>query len=249
MTTQELIAAVRARMDDLASVPLVSTALILEQASLTETEFALKTLALYGVTTISVAAGAKWLTLPSNLFVLKTVIFNGNQLRPISTSELDFGYYSFSNSLTSENTSRFASWREAVGVPRFVVNDMHASQVRFVPYTSNAGTADVEGYIVPAKLYFDESGTHPELTVNPQIPVVYHEILLAGTLLRLFMLLDVDVYNQGIAQLYNALWVQGVQEAQNNLRTNLRRQVRIMDLPMGFAYDAGTKQVSNEQPT
>lgn len=250
MNTQELIAAVRARMDDQVHVQLISTALLLEQASLVQTEFALKTLALYGVTTATVVANDKWLTLPSNLIVLKTVLFNGNQLRPISASELDFGYYSLSNytSLVDENTSRFGTWREAAGTPKFVVNDMHVSQVRFVPYPTTGGTVSIEGYIVPSALYYDETGLHPELTVNPQIPSVYHEVLLAGTLLRLFMLFDVDIFNQGKAQLYNAQWIQGVQEAQNNLRTSLRRQVRIMDLPMGFTYDASTKQVGSTQP-
>jgi hypothetical protein len=114
---------------------------------------------------------------------------------------------------------------------------MHASQVRFVPYPSVSGEVSIEGYVAPPGLFFEESGANPELTVNPQIPEVYHEVLLAGTLLRLFMLLDIDIYNQGKAQLYSVQWVQGVQEAQNNLRTNLRRQVRVMDLPMGFAYD------------
>lgn len=239
MTTQELIAAVRARIDEQADVSLIPTALILEQASLAQTEFARSTLALYDVSTATVAANDRWLALPSNLFVLKTVIFNGKQLRPISASELDFGYYSLANStsLTSENTNRFGAWREATGTPKFVVNDMHASQVRFVPYPSVSGEVSIEGYVAPPGLFFEESGANPELTVNPQIPEVYHEVLLAGTLLRLFMLLDIDIYNQGKAQLYSVQWVQGVQEAQNNLRTNLRRQVRVMDLPMGFAYD------------
>lgn len=239
MTTQELIAAVRARMDDQTSVPLVSTELLLEQASLVQTEFALRTLALYDIKSATVVANDKWLSLPSNMIVLKTVVFNGNQLRPISTSELDFGYYSLAaqTSILNENTNRFGAWREATGAPKFVVNDMHASQVRFVPYPSVGGTVSIEGYITPPVLYYDETGTHPELTVNPQIPAAYHEVLLAGTLLRLYVLFDVDIFNQGKAQLYTMQWVQGVQEAQNNLRTSLRRQVRIMDLPMGFAYD------------
>lgn len=251
MTTQELIAAVRARIDEQADVSLIPTALILEQASLAQTEFARSTLVLYDVSTATIAANDRWLALPSNLFVLKTVIFNGKQLRPISASELDFGYYSLANSssLTSENTNRFGAWRETAGTPKFVVNDMHASQVRFVPYPSVSGEVSIEGYIVPPDLFFEESGTNPELTVNPQIPEVYHEVLLAGTLLRLFMLLDIDIYNQGKAQLYNAQWIQGIQDAQNNLRTSLRRQIRIMDLPMGFAYDSSVVQLNGTQPT
>jgi hypothetical protein len=126
---------------------------------------------------------------------------------------------------------------------------MHASQVRFVPYPSVSGEVSIEGYIVPPDLFFEESGANPELTVNPQIPEVYHEVLLAGTLLRLFMLLDIDIYNQGKAQLYNAQWIQGIQDAQNNLRTSLRRQIRIMDLPMGFAYDSSAVQLNGAQPT
>jgi hypothetical protein len=251
VTTQELIAAVRARIDEQADVSLIPTALILEQASLAQTEFARSTLALYDVSTATIAANDRWLALPSNLFVLKTVIFNGKQLRPISASELDFGYYSLANSssLTSENTNRFGAWRETAGTPKFVVNDMHASQVRFVPYPSVSGEVSIEGYIVPPDLFFEESGANPELTVNPQIPEVYHEVLLAGALLRLFMLLDIDVYNQGKAQLYNAQWIQGIQDAQNNLRTSLRRQIRIMDLPMGFAYDSSVVQLNGTQPT
>jgi hypothetical protein len=59
---------------------------------------------------------------------------------------------------------------------------------------------------------------------------------------------DIDTFNQGKAQLYSTVWYQGIAEAQNNLRTSLRRQVRLMELPRGFVFDSlGVKQENSEQ--
>jgi hypothetical protein len=59
-------------------------------------------------------------------------------------------------------------------------------------------------------------------------------------------LFDVDIFNSSKAQIYGMQWTQGLVEAQNNLRTSLRRQVRIMDLPRGFAFDTSrTPQIAN----
>jgi hypothetical protein len=233
MNTAELIDAIRVRFDDLATPYLISTATILEQASLTQTEFARATLALYAVTSGTITANDPWLTVPSNVFVLKTVILNGLQLRPISISELDFGYYSFGN---TENITRFANWRAATGTPKFVVTDMYHEKVRLVPSPIANATASLEGYVAPPDLVI--GSVSPAVTqVDPQIPEAYHELLLAGTLLRLYNLFDVDMMNPTKAQLYGTQWYQGLVEAQNNLRTSLRRQVRIMELPRGFVFD------------
>lgn len=245
MTSAELIAAVRIRFDDMVTPYLVSDATILAQATLAESEFAKSTLALYDVVTEAVSAGDLWLEMPSNMFVVKTVVLNGNQLRPITTSELDFGYFTFSN---RENSQRFANWRAATGTPKFVVVDMYSDQVRFVPYPSADCTVSIEGYITSASLTLP-TGT-PPVGVDPQIPEAYHELLVIGTLFRLNMQTDIDTFNQGKAQLYSTVWYQGIAEAQNNLRTSLRRQLRLMELPRGFLFDTGSlKQESNEQPT
>lgn len=244
MNTTELVAAVRTRFDDLATPYLVSDATVLAQATLAESEFAKSTLALYNISTASVTAGDVWLSLPSNMFVLKSVILNGNQLRPISVSELDFGYFTFSN---KENSQRFSNWRLATGIPKFVVTDMYSNQVRFVPYPSTDCTVDIEGYVTSLSLTLP-TGT-PPVGVDPQIPEAYHELLLIGTLFRLNMQTDIDMFNQGKAQLYSTIWYQGIAEAQNNLRTSLRRQLRLMELPRSFLFDTGSiKQESgNEQ--
>lgn len=243
MTAAELIAAVRARFDDVATPYLVSDATILAQASLAESEFAKSTLALYDVSTVTVDAGDLWLELPSNMFVVKTVVLNGNQLRPITTSELDFGYFTFSN---KENSQRFANWRAATGTPKFVVVDMYPDQVRFVPYPSTNCSVDIEGYVTSLSLALPTGS--PPVGVDPQIPEAYHELLVIGTLFRLNMQTDIDTFNEGKAQLYSTVWYRGIAEAQNNLRTSLRRQVRLMELPRGFVFDSlGVKQESSEQ--
>lgn len=244
MTSAELIAAVRARFDDVATPYLVSDTTILAQASLAESEFAKSTLALYDVSTVDdVEAGDLWLEIPNNMFVVKTVILNGNQLRPITVSELDFGYFTFSN---RENSQRFANWRAATGTPKFVVTDMYPDRVRFVPYPSADCEVDIEGYVTSLSLALP-TGT-PPVGVDPQIPEAYHELLVIGTLFRLNMQTDIDTFNQGKAQLYSTVWYQGIAEAQNNLRTSLRRQVRLMELPRGFVFDLlGVKQESSEQ--
>ena len=238
MNTAELITAIRVRFDDVATPTLVSTATILEQASLTQTEFARATLVLYDVISDTITAGEPWLDLPSNLFVVKAVIFNGSQLRPISASELDFGYYSFNN---VENATRFGGWRTATGTPKFVITDMHHDKVRLVPYPTANGTVSIEGYVAPSALV-EGTVTPPVTAVDPQIPEVYHELLIAGTLLRLYSLFDVDIFNSSKAQVYLKQWYDGVAEAQNNLRTSLRRQIRIMDLPRGFVFDSMAPQ-------
>jgi hypothetical protein len=235
MTSAELLAAVRIRFDDVATPYLASDATILEQASLAQTEFARNTLALYGVASGTVTANDPWLTVPSNFFVLKTVIFNNNQLRPVTVSELDFGYFTLNN---TENSKRFANWRAATGTPKFVVTDMYPDKVRLVPYATANSTVSMEGYVAPANLALP-TGT-PPVGVNPEIPEVYHELLITGTLFRLNMQTDIDTFNQGKAQLYSTLWYQGITEAQNNLRTSLRRQIRVMELPRGFVFDAGS---------
>lgn len=246
MTSAELIAAVRVRFDDEATPYLVSDATILAQATLAESEFAKSTLALYNVSTAEVEAGDLWLALPSNMFVLKTVILNGNQLRPVSISELDFGYFTFSS---TENSQRFSNWRTATGTPRFVVTDMHPDQVRLVPYPNVDYTVDIEGYVTSSSLALP-TGV-PPVGVDPQIPEAYHELLVIGTLFRLNMQTDIDTFNQGKAQLYSTVWYQGIAEAQNNLRTSLRRQLRLMELPRSFLFDTGSirqESTGNGQP-
>jgi hypothetical protein len=244
MTSAELVAALRVRLDDEVEPYLVPTETVLEQASLTQTEFARLTLVLYDVADAAVTASDPWLTLPDNFFVLKTVVLNGLQLRPVSLSELDFGYYTFNN---TENSDRFANWRSASGTPKFVVTDTYPNKVRLVPYPTANATASVEGYVVPPALVLADAGP-PEVTaVDPQIPELYHELLIAGTLLRIYTLFDSDTFNATKAGLYQTQWYQGLAEAQNNLRTGLRRQVRLMDLPRGFVFDVGkqTQEVSN----
>ena len=59
---------------------------------------------------------------------------------------------------------------------------------------------------------------------------------MAGTLLRLYMLFEVEILNPSKAQLYAAQWQQGLIEAQNILQTPLRRQMRLMELSRGFNY-------------
>ena len=227
MTSEELIAAVRVRFDD-ENIPLLaSTSTILEQASMAQVEFARSTLVLYDVVSSSITSGDYWLTLPANFFVLKSIILNGLQLRPITMSELDFGYFTFG----TENAQRFSNWRAATGTPRFAVTDMYPDKIRLVPYPNANGTVSIEGYVYPADL------TLGPPAVDPQIPEVYHELLITGTLLRLNMQTDIDIRNPGMVQLYSTVWYQGIKEAQNNLRTALRRQVRVMELPRGFSFD------------
>lgn len=238
MTTAELLAAIRIRLDDTITPDLVSTSTILEQASLAQVEFARATLVLYGVSTGTITAGSPWLTLPSNVFVVKTVLLNNNQLRPITISELDFGYYTFNN---VENSGRFSNWRAAVGTPRFVVTDAYATKVMLVPTPIANATATVEGYTTPANLVLASVGPPAVTAVNPEIPEVYHEVLMAGALFRLYSLFDSDTFNINQAQIYSTQWYQGLVEAQNNLRTSLRRQVRVMELPRGYLFDKLTQ--------
>lgn len=234
MNTVELVAAVRTRLDDIATPTLISTETILEQASLTQTEFARATLAIYNIASAAIVIADPWLTIPDNLFVLKTIVLNGKQLRPVTTSELDFGYYSFNN---AENTSRFDGWRSATGTPKFVVTDMYHDKIRLVPSPTFNATVSLEGYVAPDVLVI--GSVIPAVTqIDPQIPLVYHELLLVGTVLRLYSLFDIDTVNPVKAQIYATQWQQGLIEAQNNLRTSLRRQVRVMELPRGFIFDS-----------
>lgn len=242
MTTEELIAAIRVRLDDVytSDPPRVSDDTIIEQASLTQTEFARATLVLFEETNVVVDANTAWVDIPSNFCVLKSAVLNGLQLRPVTMSELDFGYYSFNN---VENSGRFANWRAATGVPMFLVVDMFPDKARLVPYSTTEITVSLEGYIIPPALAVGLTA------VNPMIPEMYHELLLVGTLMRLFSLFDVDVNDPAKAQVYSTQWYQGITEAQNNLRTGLRRQVRVMDLPRGFSFDISKpKQTVNENP-
>ena len=233
MTTQELIAAIRVRLDDTIVPYLVSTTTILEQLSLTQTEFARATLALFNTAGGTITAADPWLTLPTNMFLVKVVILNGLQLRVVTSSELDFGYYTFND---VENDGRFSNWRAATGTPKFVVVDMYSDKVRLVPIPISNAIASVEGFVVPLDVFFDETPGSVVPAVNPQIPEVYHEILMAGTLLRLYMLFEVEILNPSKAQLYSTQWQQGLIEAQNILQTPLRRQMRLMELSRGFSY-------------
>lgn len=233
MTTQELIAAIRVRLADEAVPPLVSTATILEQLSLTQTEFARTTLVLFDTAVGNVVIGDPWLSVPDNMFLVKVVILAGQQLRVVTSSELDFGYYNFNN---VENTTKFSNWREATGTPKFVVTDLYANKIRLVPSPSSNATVTIEGYIIPPKLFYDDSPTAFLPPVDPQIPEEYHEVLMAGALLRLYMLFDVEIFNPSKAQLYAAQWQRGLVEAQSTLQTALRRQMRLMELTRGFTF-------------
>jgi hypothetical protein len=121
---------------------------------------------------------------------------------------------------------------------------MYPDKVRLVPYPKTNGTVSMEGYVSPVSLALSTEAS--PTAVNPQIPAVYHELLVIGTLLRLNMQTDIDTFNPGRTQIYSTVWYQGIKEAQNNLRTTLRRQVRVMELPRGFSFDTGIPE-SNEQ--
>jgi hypothetical protein len=164
---------------------------------------------------------------------IKVAILNGLQLRAITSSELDFGYYTF-NSI--ENEGRFSNWREVTGTPKFVVVDMYSDKVRLVPTPISNATVNVEGFITPPDVFFDETPGSVVPAVNPQIPEIYHEVLMAGALSRLYTLFEVEILNPSKAQLYAAQWQQGLVEAQNILQTPLRRQIRLMELSRGFSY-------------
>lgn len=225
MTSAELLTAIRTRLDDNLLPVLVSDETIFEQASFTQVEFARTTLAFYDVVMSSITAGIPWLDLPSNFCVLKTIILGDTQLRPVTISELDFGYFTLT---TTENSSRFSNWRAATGTPKFVVVDMYPDKVRLVPCPTTNSNVYLEGYVVPSDITESES---------PSIPDMYGELLVSGTLLRLYSLFDVDIFNSSKAQVYGAQWYQGLIEAQNNLQTNLRRQIRFMELPRGFVFN------------
>ena len=231
MTSAELLTAIRIRLDDNALPVLVSDETIFEQASFTQVEFARATLAFYDVVSGAITAGIPWIDLPSNLCVLKSIILNNIQLRPITISELDFGYFT----LTTENSGRFSNWRAITGTPKFVVVDMYPDKVRLVPSPTANATVSLEGYIIPSDI---------TISASPTIPDMYGELLVSGTLLRLYSLFDVDVFNSSKAQVYGTQWYQGLAEAQNNLRTSLRRQVRVMELPRGFIFDTSGSQAS-----
>lgn len=229
MNTAEFISAVRIRLDDTRIRQRVSDDTILEQATFTQIEFARATLVLYDVVSSSITAGDPWLVLPSNFFVVKSVILDTAQLRPITISELDFGYYTLT---TTENINRFDEWRAVTGTPKFIITDAYPDKVRVVPIPIANAVVSIEGYVIPPAI---------TTTVNPVIPEMYHEVLVAGTLLRLYSLFDIDVFNSSKAQVYGNQWYQGVAEAQNNLRTSLRRNIRVMELPRGFSFDTGTQ--------
>lgn len=236
MNSAELITAVRIRLDDTKVRHRVTDETILEQATFTQIEFARATLVLYDVASSSITAGDPWLTLPSNFFVVKTVILGTAQLRPITLSELDFGYFTLT---TTENDSRFNGWRAVTGTPKFVVTDTYPDKLRLVPIPIANATVSIEGYVVS-----------PAITavVSPTIPEMYHEVLVAGILLRLYSLFDIDVFNSSKAQVYGNQWYQGIAEVQNNLRTPLRRNIRVMELPRGFSFDMGTQANTPASP-
>lgn len=227
MTSAELLAAVRARLDDSVTASIVSDSLIYEQLSFTQVEFARATLALYDVVDATVTANDPWVTVPSNFLVVKTAILNGNQLRPITASELDFGYYTLN---TKENFNRYSDWRVSVGTPQYAVTDMRHDKIRLVPYSSTGATLSLEGYVAPAAI---------SALVEPEIPEVYHELLVSGTMMKLYLLMNVNIYDSTVAQVYGQQWYTGLREAQDNLRTAFRRQIRVMELPRGFSFDAG----------
>ena len=238
MTSEELLSTIRAHLDDVVSVNYrIADTTILQHASFAQSEFARATLAVYNISPGVVTGNDPWITLPDTMIVVKSVILNGLQLRPITASELDFGYYSF-NSI--ENTNRFDNWRVATGTPKFVVTDMYENKIRLVPYTTSNSTVSIEGFIVPPALVFD--GINPD--VDPQIPEMYHELLVVGSLLRLYLFMDPDVEDTTRSQFYMTRWYQGIGEAQRNLRTDLRRQSRVMDLPRGFGFGSELSIVS-----
>lgn len=224
MNAVELVRAVRVRFDDENLPYLVSDETILEQASMAEGEFARATLALYDIATSTTEVGNSLVSLPSNFFTLSAVMLNNVQLRLVTVSELDFGYYTFDG---VENSRRFGDWRTATGVPRFAVIDMYPDKIRLVPSPTSVGTINMEGYAYPPSL---------SISSTPQIPSAYHELLVIGTLLRLNLQTDIDISNPGKAQIYSEIWYKGIAAAQENFRTALRRHVRVMELPRGFNF-------------
>ena len=237
MTITELIALVRLKLDDTVEPYRVPDAAIADELNWAQADFARATLAIFlsEDTTTSTA----WVSLPERLLFIKTLIIGNAQVRPVGVHELDYGYFT----LDGTEAANFSAWRAATGTPKFAVVDLEADRARLVPAPTTETTVTIEGYALPIPMDLDADD-------SPSIPLGFHQSLATGALASLYASEDVEVVDAGQVQKYQADWQQVLTRGRAQLRTDLRLQIRSMNLPRGFAFD--TQQVvgvPNGQPT
>ena len=175
-------------------------------------------------------ANSAWVILPARLLYVKTLIVNDLQVRPVSTHELDYGYFT----LDGVEAMNFSNWRAATGTPKFAVIDMESDKARLVPAPTTSINVTVEGYTLPLPMVLVDDPV-------PSIPQVYHKELVVGGLAEIYTTQDVEIVEASQGAKFMAEWATVIQLARQHLRTDLRMQIRALSLPREFLFDTGAQ--------
>lgn len=223
MNTEELVTRVKLRLDDEIAPRAFQDDDILIALNDAQNEFALRTLCIFdGEQEVSVTAQSPWAQLPTGTcWVIAAWLSDNSPLRLVTQHELEFGYFELNG---VETTARHSNWRNAEGIPNFLVTDLGPQTVRLVPRPTVGDSLFIERYRLPSTL---------TLTVFPEIPDPYHRDLVIGALAYLFAIPDIETYNKNAAILNQNAWEGRLQIAEQLLQTALRVRMRAIPPPPG----------------
>jgi len=229
MKTLDLIKEVRLKLDDEVAPRLFGDDDILRALNVAEREFALRTFCIFaGEREAQVKAQSPWVTLPEGtLWVTGAWIDDNPPLRIVTQHTLELGYFEADG---EEAATRYSNWRQAVGVPSFLVSDLGPNTVRLVARPQKAGTLFIEGYRLPtAALAATEASV-------PEIPEAYHTDLVLGALAYLLDVPEEENYNPSMAAKKRGEWERQLQVAMQLLQTATRVHTKVVPPPPGTLF-------------
>lgn len=229
MTLAELMTAVRRKLDDEVGKTAVDEDTLVEALNAAQNEFASETLCIFSSDSVAYSGGNSFVTMPVGHLWTIAADLAGTPLTKVTVHQLDYGHFELGG---SESVTRFSAWRAATGTPKFIVTDYGPGQARLVPQPTAGGNITVERYCLPTTPLDQEVA--PD--ADPEIPLAYHEGLVYGALAYLFDIPDLEIYDVGRAGLYAAKWTKYIGTAQVALQTAVRRQDRILELPVGSGF-------------
>lgn len=193
VTTQQLLTRVREKLNDIVEPFLFSDGKIYDALSRAQRDFVERTLCLQRVFELQLLEGISEYPLDEYTMKVRRISDeNGYVIQPRTVSEMDLGFVT-----RDYGQMTVMNWRAMTGQPRYAVTDLVDRRLFFVPTPATDVKVSVEAYVYPEDL---------SETTEPEIPVRWVDELLAGALMNLFRLHDMELYDPREAEAWEKRW-------------------------------------------
>jgi len=207
LTIAELITLIREQADDTVEPYLVPEYFIIQSIDEAQQQFVEDAIPLTREFTLAVTAGTSLYPIDELLmkprFARSSV--NKNELRFATLNEID---------TTSTTGFSSAAWRDATGVPQFIITDELHGYWRLYPSPAIDDTITVNAFYLPEPV--------TSATDDLSIPARWHPALVLGALARIYGLQDSEVYDPKLQQQSEARWMYAIARARGLIERDTR---------------------------